>query len=236
MGKGHGGYDLDLMRLHVETLFTHDAKGRMSAVNEPGGAPAPRFFLGRTAAGSLWRFRHDLVADTVQALEALCAELSPDRDWERPENPTPFAKILAEREPVEKIWSGPVFRFPDSVTGREETVRVDESNADVLRPHFEDWLGAVRDCQPFVVRLHDGRAVSLCSTVRETAEAYEAGVETAPAFRGRAYATHVVAAWADAVRATDRIPLYSTSWENAASQRVANKLGLFRFGNDVHIT
>jgi RimJ/RimL family protein N-acetyltransferase len=114
--------------------------------------------------------------------------------------------------------------------------RGDESNADVLRPNFEDWLGDVGVCQPFVACLHDGAAVSLCCSVRETAQAHEAGVETAPAFRRRGSATHVVAAWADAVRGMDRIPLYSTSWKNTASQRVANKLGLIRFGNDLHIT
>jgi hypothetical protein len=40
------------MRLHVEALFTCDAAGRFIAVNEPAGAVAPRFFLGRTAARS----------------------------------------------------------------------------------------------------------------------------------------------------------------------------------------
>jgi RimJ/RimL family protein N-acetyltransferase len=224
------------MRLHVEALFTHDGNGRMCTVNEPRGAPAPRFFLGRTAVGSLWRFRHDLDGDVVEALEALCVELSADQDWDRPGNPTPFAEVLAEQGSVDRIWSGPAFRFPEEVAEGEETIRVDESNADVLRPNFEDWLGDVGVCQPFVACLHDGAAVSLCCSVRETAQAHEAGVETAPAFRRRGSATHVVAAWADAVRGMDRIPLYSTSWKNTASQRVANKLGLIRFGNDLHIT
>ena len=35
----------DLMRVHVAVLFTHDADGYLDRVNEPDGAPAPRFFL-----------------------------------------------------------------------------------------------------------------------------------------------------------------------------------------------
>jgi hypothetical protein len=50
----------ELMRLHVEALFTHDANGQLLRGNEPSGAEAPRFFLGRTADGPLIRFRHDV--------------------------------------------------------------------------------------------------------------------------------------------------------------------------------
>jgi len=38
------------------------------------------------------------------------------------------------------------------------------------------------------------------------------------------------------VRALERVPLYSTSWENQASRRLAARLGLVHFGADLHIT
>ena len=53
-GVGVGGRsisDRELMPMHVEALFTHDAEGRMRTVNEPGGGKAPRFFFGRDGRG-----------------------------------------------------------------------------------------------------------------------------------------------------------------------------------------
>jgi predicted GNAT family acetyltransferase len=81
----------------------------------------------------------------------------------------------------------------------------------------------------------DGHAVSVCCSVRETAEAFEAGVETVAAHRRRGYAPRAVTAWAREVRAMGRVPLYSTSWQNEASRAVARTLGLIHFGTDLHI-
>ncbi len=62
----------ELMRLHVEALYTFDNRERLLAVNDWAGGPAPRFFLGRTSAGNLWRFRADLPDIVVAELEAYC--------------------------------------------------------------------------------------------------------------------------------------------------------------------
>jgi RimJ/RimL family protein N-acetyltransferase len=88
---------------------------------------------------------------------------------------------------------------------------------------------------PLMVAIVDGVAVSACFCARLTARAAEAGVETVEAYRGRGYAPAVVAAWAHAVRAIGRIPLYSTSWDNLASQAVARKLGLIQYGTDLSL-
>lgn len=45
----------DAMRLHAETLFTHDENGDLVSINEPGGGAAPRFFIGVTREGTIRR-------------------------------------------------------------------------------------------------------------------------------------------------------------------------------------
>jgi predicted GNAT family acetyltransferase len=82
----------------------------------------------------------------------------------------------------------------------------------------------------------DGDAVAMCSTVRIPDRATEAGVYTEEPFRGHGYAAAVTAAWAIAIRASGRIPLYSTEWGNAASRRVASKLELIVYGSDFSIS
>ncbi|MCI0579061.1 MAG: GNAT family N-acetyltransferase, partial [Chloroflexi bacterium] len=65
--------DQELMVIHVQALFTHDAHSRLLFVNEPGGrVPAPRLFFGRTPAGNLWRFRADLPEILIEELATLC--------------------------------------------------------------------------------------------------------------------------------------------------------------------
>lgn len=229
--------DRERMRMHVDALFTHDAAGRMLRVNEPGGKDAPRFFLGRTAHGSVWRFRHDVDDGVARELEALCrAEPHGDEFLHPPHGAAPYQALLARAAPVERTWTGPAYCFPSPAsTGTSGAVRITRDNAELLRPHLEAWLGDVASAQPMLAVVDGSAAVCVCCSVRITPRAHEAGVETAPAFRGRGHAARAVAAWAAAVAATGAVPLYSTSWENTASQAVARTLGLRRFGTDLHI-
>lgn len=230
--------DHDVMRLHVETLFTHDAAGRMVRVNEPNGKHAPRFFLGRAAdGGRVWRVRHDVDDALARTLEAVSlAEREGDELLRPPHGSAPYEDLLSRAASIERIWTGPAYRFPADLPSAAGAVVVTAENADVLRPHLEPWLGDVATGQPMAVVLADGRAVSVCCSVRTGAEAHEAGVETVPEFRGRCHAARAVAAWAAAVRAIGVLPLYSTSWENTRSQALARKLGLQRYGSTLHIT
>ncbi|HKW12755.1 MAG TPA: GNAT family N-acetyltransferase, partial [Gemmatimonadaceae bacterium] len=98
------------------------------------------------------------------------------------------------------------------------------------------WVPDVELAQPMFALVVDRQAVSVCASVRLTAHAHEAGVDTARAYRRRGYAACVAAAWARAVRDLGRTPLYSTSWQNEASRAVARQLGLIQFGCDLHIT
>ena len=109
------------------------------------------------------------------------------------------------------------------------------ANADLLRT-FPDWRDEVDERQPFIVSVEDGAAVALCCSVRITSTAHAAGVETLPAARRRGMASQAVAAWARAVDDLGALALYSTSWDNVASQAVARRLGMKLIGVDFHVT
>lgn len=229
--------ELNLMRLHLEALFTVDAAGRLVSVNESGGGPAPRFFLGRTPEGNVWSVRHDLDPSLAATLHVLSGAEPIGLETEAaPGNRAPFLRELSRDGRVHRTWSGPAYSFSNELPGSAGTVVVTSANASLLRPFLEDWLPDVRDGIPVAVSIERGRAVSICSSVRMTERADEAGVETHPEFRGRGHAARAVAAWAGLVRGSNRVPLYSTSWENQPSRALAGKLGLIQFGSDFHVT
>jgi GNAT superfamily N-acetyltransferase len=229
--------DRALLRAHVEALFTQDSTGRLVAVNEPGGKAAPRFFLGRTPQGSESWYRNDLPEEAVASLRAACAVIPPGMELKESGTlAAPFLALLEQTDPVQEIWSGPAFRFPDRLEVSSSIVPITAANADILRPQLAAWYQDVTEGRTLYGAVVKGEAVSVCASVRQTVVAEEAGVETAPDFRGQGYAAPAVLAWAAAVRHAGRLPLYSTSWNNRASQALARRLGLVQFASDLHIT
>ena len=234
--------DWDLMQIHVSALYQLDDRQRLLAVNEPGNPrpddpPPPRLYFGRTQAGHLWRFRHDLPESAIAELEAVLRGELVAADLSQP--PRCLAALqaaLARDAPIVGTWSGPAWRFPDEIpASSHEVIPVNTANDDLVRPVFPSLADDLPWCQPCLAIVADGRLASLCFSSRNTPVAAEAGVNTLEEFRGRGYAPAVVAAWERAVRAEGRIPLYSTSWDNLASRSVARKLGLVLYGADFSI-
>ena len=228
--------DSELMSIHARALFTQDAGSRLLFVNEPGSAvaPAPRLFLGRTRAGNVWRFRADLPESLTEELDSLCADeppLNTEFD-EPPRHAERYVRLLEADAPVKKVSTGSAFYFPENIAPSRQPVGITEKDAERLQGGFEEMIAELPAWQPFVALIEEGRAVSVCRSVRITPEAHEAGVETLPDFRGKGYAKDVTAEWARRVRAAGALPLYSTSWENKASQAVARKLRLECYGAD----
>jgi hypothetical protein len=228
--------DLQLLELQAATLFRHDAAGRIVANNEPDGERAPLLFLGRTRMGAVRRFRDDLPPGLVEEIERL---LDRERGPEDPAAPpAAFAEVRAVLDrfaPVGRVWAGPAWRFPDRIEPPVGVVALGPEDGAPLRRHFP-WLAEdVGRRQPVLVVIRDGVAVARCSSARLTDRAAEAGVDTIAAYRGRGFGGAVAAAWALAVRASGRVPLYSTSWDNEASRRVAAKLGLVQYGVDLSV-
>jgi RimJ/RimL family protein N-acetyltransferase len=141
---------------------------------------------------------------------------------------------LETHSPVSEEERGPSYWLRDEVEVKEQAMLITQENQHLLEPHFprrRSWEPSLEHGL-VAVALKKGRAVSLCYAARLTLQAAEAGVETVEEARGHGYATAATALWASAVRKSGRLALYSTWWENQASQKVAHKLGAVRYGED----
>ena len=228
----------DLIALHVQTLFTQDIHSRLLLINEPGGGrSAPRFFFGKTTEGNLWRFRADLPSLLIQELEALCRDEPAGEHYpSKLRYFDQYARLLETHAPIQEVKIGPAYQFAHLCGLSRNVIAITEPHAELLQSGFDELLEELPEWQPFLVLVEDSQAVSVCRSVRITPQAHEAGVETLPSYRGKGYATKVVTGWAKLVKARGAIPMYSTTWENIASQAVARKLQLVLYGEDFQIT
>ncbi len=222
------------MELQAETLYRLDERGRMLRQNDPDRGGAPRVFLGRTLHGNVWRLRHDLEPALATELEMILGTEPVTGDLAQP--PMTLDRLLvALGAAPSDVSRGPAWWFPRRPEPPSGVVRVTGANRDVLARHFAWLVEELADWSPCAAVLRDGAAVSVCFSSRLSARAAEAGVETAEPYRGRGLAPLVVSAWACLIYESGRLPLYSTSWENAASRAVARKLGISLYGEDISI-
>ena len=145
------GPELELMRMHVEALYLHDARARIASTNEWRPGPAPRFFLGRTLAGNVWRFRTDVPEAQIVELEALCnAEPVVSELPRAPLHQDAFVRVLESNARIERIWTGPAYSFSNEVASSAPCVEINAANVDLLRGGLEDWLEDVPHRRPFI--------------------------------------------------------------------------------------
>lgn len=88
---------------------------------------------------------------------------------------------------------------------------------------------------PCFAYVREGQVASVCRSVR-VHTAHEAGVETAPAWRGRGLAPVVVTAWANAVEVLGHVPLYTARADNRSSLRLAEKTGFLPYGETLSLS
>jgi hypothetical protein len=212
--------------LQLATLYETDAAGRLTTTREPAKVPAPIFVLIRSTIATAFGIRAGLPPQLADELSVLARDEPPVRDLRDPPRHVDRYRALGTSES-----SGPSFELPDWVSAPTDIAVVDDERA--LTANFRGWSPGeiAAGCAPMMAVLVDGQPVSICFSARRSAVAAEAGVETALAYRGRGYASRVTSAWAAAVRATGRTPLYSTSWTNTASLAVARKLGLIAYAS-----
>jgi hypothetical protein len=221
--------DLELLEHHVNVLFRHDAENRMTVVNEPPYDAAPRIFIGATRVGSIVRFSNSLDDKIIKSLEQVIGENSTDL--------AKVVNVLSKECELNDLSFGPAYVFPvvkdNSIT---KSIKVTIENKELLKAHFPYTFEDFEYKQPCFVIVEDNKVVSICCSARQTSEADEASVYTHEDYRGRAYGVDVTNAWAAEVQKQGRIALYSTSWDNFASQSLARKLQLVQYGTDIHIS
>ncbi len=229
------------MRIHVATLFNCDADGRIISLRRPSSRPgcAPRFFMGRSHAGNVWLFRHDVPHDVTRRLEVLCRSEPSATDLMPGPRVAPAIRAALQGDgPITREYRGPAYLIPEGTRTPTDAVVITKEKGHMLEAGFP-WmlphLTTEADIGPVTAAIMNGSAVSICYCARLSPLAAEAGVETLDAMRGRGHATAAVAAWATALRRRGLLPLYSTSWENLASQRVAEKVGAVCYGEDWEI-
>jgi hypothetical protein len=208
-------------QLQLETLFVLDDEGRIVSTREPDAAAGPAFSLIRDRHSCAWAVHRDVPAHLARDVVALARTEPPAREvTDPPTHANAYVALLGGR-----IESGPAFTFPASVSATSGVVAI--TDLAQLERHFRGWTSdELPERSPILGIVEDGHAVSVCFCARRSPVAAEAGLETAPNFRGRGFGARVAAAWARAVWDSGRLPLFSTSWSNAASLAVARKLEL----------
>lgn len=228
---------LELAVLQAEVLYVHDASGKLLRINEsdPDG-PAPRFFLARTASGNLWRTRYDLPADLAARLEELASNEPIAGDLRQPPSyMADYQRLLEQHSPIKDRYAGPAYYLP-LIDPPACAIMITPQNASLLQANFPYTLSTLPERSPAIAIVADDVPVSVCYSARSSVHAAEAGTYTIEEYRGRGYAAQGVRGWAAAVQATGRVALYSTWWENTASQAVASKIGAVLYAVEYSLT
>lgn len=210
------------IEIYLQTAFVLDAAGRIVSTREPQPTPGPIFALVRSAERCVWAVRAGAAQAVADELNRLAQAEPPTSDLRAaPFHAHRYAALLGGR-----VRSGPAFEFPSTIVASADVVVVEDER--LLARHFCGWVAGeiAAGRAPVMAVVDDGAPVAVCFSARASRAAAEAGVETAAQFRGRGLGPRVTAAWALAVRASGRTPLYSTDWSNAPSLALARKLGL----------
>lgn len=197
-------------------------------MNEESDPAAPLAFLGRTAEGDLLRFRRDVPPEVRARVSGAAAKLA---SW-RPGEPSSGLEAVASALERADVRSGPAFVAGPTFMPPVGAVQIYPGNAGLLHPDLASWGPELHWRRPAFVVMREGLAVSICASARLTPESAEAGVETAPAYRGQGCALLAVNAWIREVRASGRVAFYSTQWPNTASRAIAARLELQPFAED----
>lgn len=211
--------DRELLRLHVEAVWDitlPPIDPSRDEITVSAGEPPWSVYvatLGDGSAVTIWRA--DTSADQRPAL--LAQARGAGVVWD---------EAHAMRREV-------VFAAPGVVAPGHSSQRARELGEDdaALVDAFEAGSASYflnQRTSPCVGVVVDGRLVSVAHSSRQTAEAYELGVDTLPDARRRGYAADAVARWTELVRQRGLTPMYSAFAWNEASLHLAQSVGYTR--------
>ena len=227
--------DIDLLALHYKTLHVLDENGDMLTSNDPLPSQrrrSKRVGIAWNESGVHTGFRDDVAPEVRSAtMEWIDAHLPASLDH------IPALASLAEIHGVElkKVNRGPAYVAQEQVPLVGQATRLTPENAHLLKEGFLE-PGEIHALDPSFAVLADGRFRSTCQTVRRTDTSIEAGTDTEEPYRGRGFAVQATTAWINAALERNLMPFYSTSSDNTASQRVAEKSGLIQFSTELGIS
>lgn len=213
--------------LQLQTLFALNGAGRIVSTLEQNPSAGPAFALIRGRTSCAHAVHASVPEELAGQLIALAQSEPPVDDFkDDPVHANRYMSLLPGR-----VDSGPAFTFPEMIPTTLGIVSV--TSLSQLERHLHGWTAdELPERAPILGLVEGGYAVSICFCARRSAVAAEAGLDTAAAFRGRGLGPRVTAAWAHAIRSEGLLPIYSTSWSNAASLAVARKLGLEMCASD----
>lgn len=209
--------------VELTTGFVLDDRGRIVSTREPQASHGPLFSIIRSSTQCAWALHKDVPEELAEQIAVLARQEPPADDLRAaPLHAVEYLSLTGGRPG----FAGPAFLFPETFASPAGVVPLDDERW--LQRHFRGWqLGEISAGRaPVLAVVEDGFPVSICFCARRSDIAAAAGLETAAAFRGRGFGPLVTSAWAMAVRASGRVPLYSAAWNNEPSLAVARKLGL----------
>lgn len=221
-------------RLHLDSLYRLDGRGRIVEIREPDPPPPPRFVIFRGPDGVVplvGAALPKLLADRLLALAAT----EPARDDAPPAHLSRYRVLLAAHQEIEREYAGPAFYLSDTSRPVDGAVRIDAGNRHLLMRHFPEEARDFERRSPIYAAVEEDVAVAVCFAARDFGPGTPAGVFTVETHRGRGHAHRIVGAWAAEVARLGSIPLYGTTWDNAASQAIAARLGAVKIGSDFWI-
>lgn len=217
------------MEMHINVLFKHNEVGEITLINEPPYEIAPRFYIGSTKKGNVKRFLKGLKSEDLNELEKVF-----DTNDSIPL--VNIIQILNKDHHIDSLWIGPAYVFQTVDKISSKAIKITEANKQCLLPNFPYTYEELELKEPCYAVIENDMAISICCSARQSDEAAEASVHTLENFRGKEYGLIVSNAWAADVQSQGRTALYSTSWDNYASQAVSRKLKLVQYGTDIHFS